>query len=56
MDRDFVRAVNQARPRDDVASVLSGVWRAETRAVPKGRAAVAQHTAAFSVAARFAPL
>ncbi|HNE87845.1 MAG: HD domain-containing protein [Candidatus Nanopelagicales bacterium] len=56
MDRDFVRAVNQARPRDDFASVLSGVWRAETRAVPKGRAAVAQHTAAFSVAARFAPL
>lgn len=55
MDREFVAAVNAAHPRAGFASVLASAWRAETRAVPHGRAALAERVAGFSTAARFAP-
>lgn len=56
MDPAFVQAVNRARPRGDFAAVLASAWRAESRAVPRGRAALAQRTVGFTIAARYAPL
>lgn len=55
MDRGFVDAVHRARPREDFAAVLANAWRAEARSVPDGRAALAERTVGFSLAARFAP-
>lgn len=55
MDRRFVEDLHRARPREDFATVLAAAWRAEARAVPDGRAALAERTVGFSLAARFAP-
>lgn len=56
LDPEFVRAVNRHHPRGDFASVLAVAWRGESSAVKRGRAALAERTAGFSWAARFAPL
>ncbi|MFN8017305.1 MAG: hypothetical protein U0P45_04185 [Acidimicrobiales bacterium] len=55
MDRAFVQELQRAHPRADVAKVLRSAWRAEVRAVPDGRAALAERTVLFSLAARLAP-
>lgn len=56
MSPAFVSAVNETHPREGFASLLARAWRAEAHAVPAGRAALAERTAGFSIAARFAPL
>jgi hypothetical protein len=56
MDPRFVNDVLSAQPRDGFARALSVAWRNEAKAVPGGRAAVAQKVACFSLVARYCPL
>ena len=55
IDRELVRRVRQVHPHDGFARALASSWRAESRAVPLGRAALAERTVLFSLAARLAP-
>jgi hypothetical protein len=55
MEPASVAALVAAHPRDGFAPALAAAWRAEARAVPGGRAALAERTVLFSVAARIAP-
>jgi hypothetical protein len=55
LDRGFVDRVVIAYPRLGVAHHVGGCWRRETKAVPAGRAALADRLAAFSLFMRLAP-
>ena len=45
----------QTYPREDVHEVLSACWRAEAKAVPRGRASFAERSGAFSRIVGFLP-
>lgn len=55
IDPKTLTAVKAARPRGDFSQVLAAAWRGECRAVPHGRAALADRTVLFWLAARAAP-
>ncbi len=49
------RRATAQHPKGEVAKDVQRMWRAEAKAVPKGRAAVLDRWAAFSLVARFGP-
>ena len=43
IDPDFVDELLSIEPRRDFAEFVAAAWRREARAVPRGRAAIAEH-------------
>ncbi len=55
LDPGFVRALLAAHPREGFSQAVASAWQSEVRAVPGGRAALAERPFCFSLAARLAP-